>query len=282
VAITEWQTPWEATGVKLRFDREPVSNPGELLTRYSADEFTSATRSTVPLLSLLRHGGEVWREILAELEMPEQDTVVHLEYTVRSPQGRGKPSHTDAMLIAGNRACAIEAKWTEPPYATVQKWLGAEPYSSNKLAVLNGWLSLLQPHATRDLRPNEILNVTYQTLHRAASACAVGNSSALAYLVFTPDSSGIPTDVAHLWDGLARLSTALGSPAGFPLRLIEVEIRPTLPFARISRLPKGNSDTGASVRDALHGPPLFDFVGFHIQHVTQPDQGTSGFPLSRP
>jgi hypothetical protein len=255
--------------VKLRFDREPVSNPGELLTRYSADEFTSATRSTVPLLSLLRHGGEVWREILAELGMPEHDTAVHLEYTVRSPQGRGKPSHTDAMLIAGNRACAIEAKWTEPPYAAVQKWLGAEPYSSNKLAVLNGWLSLLQPHATRDLRIHDVLDVTYQALHRAASACAAGDSPALAYLVFTPRPDGLPVAVSHLREGLQRLAAGLGSPSNFPLWLIEVKVRPTPAFDRIAQLPKGIPDTGGMVREALSGSPLFEFMGHHLYRLLE-------------
>ena len=250
------------------FDREPIANSDDLPVLYPADEFASPTRSTVPLLSLL-HGTEVWRQVLVEVGMPEHQTAVHLEYTVRSPQGRGKPSHTDVMLIAGDRACAIEAKWTEPPYPTVREWLGPEPYAPNREAVLNGWLSLLQPHASRDLSFLDVENVTYQTVHRAASACAAGNSPSLAYLLFTPEPDGSPADTRHLREGLKRLAIALGSPSSFALRLIEVEVLPTSAFHRISTLPKGSRETDVMVRAALQGPPLFEFTGYCMHHLPE-------------
>jgi hypothetical protein len=61
----------------------------------------------------------------------------------------------------------------------------------------------------------------------------------------------------------------LGSGANFPLRLIEVEIRPTVAFEQISRLPKGDPVTGAQVRAALQGPPLFQFIRYHIHRYPE-------------
>ena len=248
--------------MKIYFDRRRVADLHELLACLPARELASPTRSTVPLLSLLLQGTEVWRQILTEVGAPDQEAAVHLEYTVRSPQGRGKASHTDVMLIAGEQACAIEAKWTEPAYPTVREWLGPEPSAPNREAVLNGWISLLQPFANRDLSLREVQNVTYQTLHRAASACAAGRSPSLAYLLFTPRPDGLPSDAGHLRAGLEQLAAALGSPADFPLRLIEVEVRPTAAFGSISGLRKGEPATGDMVRAALKGSPLFDFVRY--------------------
>jgi hypothetical protein len=254
--------------VKIFFDQQRIEELHDLPRLYPSDEFASPTRSTVPLLSLVLHGTETWRQILREVGMPERETAVHLEYKVRSPAGRGNASHTDAMLIAGSQACAIEAKWTEPAYATVRDWLGADA-SLNRQAFLNGWLSLLQPHATREMSLSSVANLTYQTLHRAASACAAGGKPTLAYLAFTPGPHGGPAESSHLRDSLEQLAAALGSGASLSLWLIEVETRPTAAFEQISRLPKGDPLTGAEVRAALQGSPLFEFIGCHLHRYSE-------------
>ena len=239
-----------------------------LLGQYGPGEFSSPTRSTVPLLSLLWHGGELWQSIVAELGMKAGEAAVHLEYTVAPPLGRGRASHTDAMLIAGDRACAMEAKWTEPAYKTVGEWLDAKPGQANRRTVLTGWLSLLQPYATRELHADDFREVTYQTVHRAASACsAAGRWPGLAYLLFTPRPDGLPADAGHLREGLGRLASALGHPAGFPLRLAEVEARPTAAVESICTLPKGKPSTGRAVRRALREAPLFTFPEYRMHPV---------------
>jgi hypothetical protein len=43
--------------MRLFFDKKPVASFDDVLTLYKTAEFKSPTRSTVPLLSLLRHGG---------------------------------------------------------------------------------------------------------------------------------------------------------------------------------------------------------------------------------
>src|SRR6266567_8140744 len=138
--------------MKLFFNQKPVALVDETLDLYKHSEFASATRSTVPLISLLKHGSEVWASIVKELSVVDPSAELHLEFTVKPPQGRGKASHTDVMLIHGNRTIAFEAKWTEPQYDRVSDWLVRGDDPENRRLVMSGWLSLLQPHATQKLR----------------------------------------------------------------------------------------------------------------------------------
>lgn len=77
----------------------------------------------------------------------DHEIEVQLEFTVDPVKGKGKPSHTDLMLIGNDIAVAVEAKWTEPPSGTVEEWISEGVNSNNRLGVMRGWLSLLQPHA---------------------------------------------------------------------------------------------------------------------------------------
>lgn len=104
-------------------------------------------------------------------------------------------------------------------------------------------------------------------VHRAASACAAGPSAMLAYLLFTPQPDGVPTDTRFLRSGLARLAAAMGGSSAFPIHVIEVAIRPTAAFERIRMLKKGETATGEAVRAALLGPPLFEFEGIRVETV---------------
>ena len=67
---------------------------------YGRKEFESATRSTIPMLSLLMHAPDHFNEIVRQLGFPSQYDLF-LEYTVRPPKGRGNASHTDVFLKAG-------------------------------------------------------------------------------------------------------------------------------------------------------------------------------------
>jgi hypothetical protein len=98
--------------MRLFFDRKPTEAIDEALPLYERSEFASVTRSTVPLLTLLKHGHDVWRSIVNQIDGGHGSEEIRLEFTVRCPQGRGTPSHTDVMLINGNSAIAFEAKWT--------------------------------------------------------------------------------------------------------------------------------------------------------------------------
>lgn len=241
--------------MNLFFDKQPVATCDELLSLYKASEFESPTRSTVALFSLLKRGGEVWKSIAQDFDG------THLEFCVDPPQGTGKPSHTDVMLINGDRSLALEAKWTEPRYSTVGEWLDEGSNGENRRAVMRGWLQLLQPHAKRALEVAAFESAVYQMVHRAASAGAAGRKPALAYLQFSPLPDGSTADCQQLLDDLGHLHDLLGGPEGFPLRLIEVVARPTAAFEGIRSLRKGSGDTAEAVKRALRGEALFEFEG---------------------
>ena len=242
------------------FDKQPVSLVDDLLPFYKPGEFASPTRSTVPLFSLLKHGVGVWTRI-SQLFAEEGDAIdVHVEYTVSSPQGTGIPSHTDVMLRKAGLAGALEAKWSEPRYDTVAQWLNKGTNPRNRCAVMDGWLSLLASRVGRTLPRKAFDEAVYQMVHRAASACAVGTSPAMAYLQFSPLPDNTRPNIAQLENDLGHLHALLGKPAELPFYLLDVEIRPTAAFIEISGLPKGCASTAATVKAALLNGSLFDFT----------------------
>lgn len=231
----------------------------DVIPLYGDGEFESATRSTVPLLSLLMHAPDVFREILRELDFPTEHDL-HLEYTVSPPEGRGKASHTDVMLKAGASALAIEAKWTEPSYSTVRDWPKRDvPKSANQLAVLKGWLSILSARLGTTFLASDFDDVIYQMLHRAASA-ATAERPRLAYLSFTPSPDRRAATAAEIRTRLSDLWERLGKPESFPFYLVELETTPLESFAPLAALPKGEEATSLAVCAALQGgTPLFEF-----------------------
>ncbi len=143
----------------------------ELLDVLPNKEFESPARSTLPLLAW-------WRaERLPLTVMPGDNYTVEVEAQVaaapRPSGGTNRPSFTDVMIREPSAAIAIEGKWTEPSYPTVSKWLGSSP-SANKLGVLDRWLRLIQPFGSVALDRAGVESVTYQMIHRTASACAQG------------------------------------------------------------------------------------------------------------
>lgn len=247
---------------RLFFDRQPVESLNALLSKYSDSEFESPYRSTIPLLSLVQHGRETLREILARCGF-RADPDLHFEFQVRSPSGSGKASHTDLMVRTGQLAMAVEAKWTESPYQSVAKWLGISA-GDNRAKVLSGWLQLIQPFASNQLTAGQVSAVTYQTIHRAASACAAGEQPQLSYLQFiSKDRDGAICE-ERLAD-LGRLRTALGSSDRFPLRLIDVGIEATPLFEQIAILPKGAPTTAPVVKQGLLAGPFFKFGSVRVR-----------------
>ena len=249
----------------LFFNQKPVALVDDALDLYKANEFASATRSTVPLISLLKHDGDVWATITKELSATSPGEM-HLEFTVKSPQGRGKASHTDVMLIQGNRAVAFEAKWTGPRYDQVSKWLVGGDDPENRRLVMSGWLSLLQPHSTHTLRLEDFGAAIYQMVHRAAAACYAGNIPTLAYVQFCPLANGGDPDVM-LMNDLSYFHNLLGAPDEFPFWLVEVVAKPTETFEKIRGLTSGLPDTAKEVHRALCNGSLFEFTKLHLHRI---------------
>jgi hypothetical protein len=255
---------------RLYFDQKQVSDLSELVDCYSASEFESPFRSTVPLLAFVRDESSGLREMLDRCTLSDPVSF-HFEFQVLPAKGRGKASHTDLMVCAPDGCMAVEAKWTEPAYEKVGDWLKASSVEgdkgeANRNDVLSGWIDLLQRRAVRTIAVDDLKGLTYQTVHRAASACSLGSPPQLAYLQFSAASRIAGTSREVRLADLQALRAVLGSGCVFPLRLIEVDIEPTAEFEKLTNLPK-SAVTAMNVKAALVSRKLFAFKGLAMREV---------------
>jgi hypothetical protein len=184
-----------------------------------------------------------------------------LEYPVSPPTGRGKASHTDLMLKSRTSALAIEAKWTEPMYESVERWLQRGTNQRNRLDVLDGWLVLLQRHATKSLVRADFNDVVYQMLHRTASVAEFGGDGSVAYLAFRTPGEGNGSSFLDIITNLGSLQDKLGKLSSLQFFAVQIEITPLEPYKILRALPKGLESTAEDVIAALQdSQPLFSFA----------------------
>ena len=108
------------------------------------------------------------------------------------------------MMMSDSAVWAIEAKWTEPRYETVAKRISKqEADGADPRKTVEGWLKHFRPFTECDLRIEAFENVVYQTLHRAASACAVATARKLrpelVYLALRKQFSGKKVFLVYLF-----------------------------------------------------------------------------------
>jgi hypothetical protein len=251
---------------KLLFDRTPISNVVDLISKFSNNALASPCRSTVPLLALAKDDWPTFAKVLTSCGL-SGDLSLAFEQTVRSPKGEGRASHSDAMAISATYALAIEAKWTEPRYESVAARLKRKDSNGGSREFVEGWLELLQPHSTRALNLDNVATCVYQVLHRSASACGLdGRSPRLAYLHFTPALPSAATSAQYLSD-LSDVHSLLGNPDRFPFFLVELPLLPTAAFRRIEGLKKGEVATGSMVREVLLSDVLFEFGEPQVRRI---------------
>lgn len=246
----------------------PLKCISDAVMLYGSKEFKSPTRSTIPMLSMLIHSRKTFDDIIKVLGMPS-DSNLFLEYTVAPPQGRGKPSHTDAMLISGEHALAIEAKWTEPMYESVGTWINKGENLQNRIDVLNGWLGLLrQPEQMAPLN-EDCTSLIYQMVHRAASVAATSNNPKLAYFCFSPSPDKQTASSEVVFQELTKVWTFLGKPQNFEFSVVKVEMKALNPIQDLLPLKKQEAGTSKAVVKALavNSPALFEFTDFEIRKV---------------
>lgn len=147
------------------------------------------TRSTVPLMAW-------WRDEAHEKLLPGEDlsnAIARFEYAVPagcpSCGGKGKASMTDVMVQLDDQAIAVEAKFMEPKYESINSWRKKGKDPENRASVLKHWCHLIE-NFTGGSIDADVSGLVYQTLHRAASACAAaprGGVAHVMYLVFRRD-----------------------------------------------------------------------------------------------
>lgn len=251
------------SGFQYLYDRQPVENLAKLCRRFPPWQFKSSFRSTVPLLSLVDQGRDVWNALMAPLGVPA-DAPVHIEYGVVSPKAGGKPSQTDAMIVAPNVVVGVEAKWTEPREKPVSKRI-AQPESDggDPRDTVRGWLARMQPFACAPLEIDAFLDVPYQVVHRIASACTVATErnvhAEVVYLHFSPSpdaKSATPDDYVR---DLQAAKAAMGGVINLGLTFVDMHVTGTAAFERIKQLDKRDPKSAPVVVEALCGGPLFVF-----------------------
>ena len=247
--------------IEWAFKGKPQPGFDALLDCYLGTEFDSPTRSTIPLLQYWRTPEPRLAKLRAALHLPLPDPVLlDFEHKVYPRRGRGRASHTDVMLTSPSLAVAIEAKWTEPRYEVVETWLGDSP---NRRDVLQAWFDLLERCGAGPLRPGHVLELPYQMIHRAASACSAESASNpwLLYFVFDPHPS---TRSEYLTD-LRGLRDALGSRSSLGIMLVECAIEKTPVHARLqARWDAGERALHAPVLDALRSGEL---INVRLEHA---------------
>ena len=235
--------------MKIHFDRQPIGSIDDAYAMYKASEFESPTRSTIPLLSWLKHEQQALVNLLAELEVPKPRSI-HLEYKVQCPQGNRPESQTDFMALSNQIAVAFESKWTEPIGDTVTTWLQSRN-EQNAQQVLEGWINCLQPIATTRLQREWFYQSIYQMVHRTASACASSETPKVVYLLFHPSFDRQTATQKQVSDELEHLWRLLGRPDTLQMWLAQINLSFTEKYRRIVGLPKESQQTAQSVKEAL-------------------------------
>ena len=186
----------------------------ELLASYPIGEFDSPYRSTVLLLDYWRSLENTAKtfEKLVGVDFCNQMRL-YFEFSVPVQCGWGKASSTDLMLIGNTIAVAVEAKFLEPPYETVSKWLNKKN-KKNRKKVLKGWISLIRSGTGVGLTLNDIASLPYQFFHRTASVCSeAATSRYIVYQVFEPAKEEYYSQelqaLADLFQGDSTLSFCL-------------------------------------------------------------------------
>ena len=230
--------------VEWEFKGSGLAGHDALIDCYPDTEFYSPTRSTIALLEYCRLPEQCMRELHTALGLPVPARVrLNFEHTLSRRRGIGNPSQTDLMAISRPElAVAIEAKWKEPRYKNVEKWLRD---SANRTEMLRGWCELLEKRGANPDLEAELRGVPYQMVHRAASACHVKDVAScwVVYLVFEPTARKRSEYLADL----TCFRDVLGSRSSLGIALAECSIEQSESLIELRK----RWDTGAR---QLHVP----------------------------
>lgn len=241
--------------VLFKLGEQPVANFSSLIASYTSKDLASPRRSTVPLLAYWAHPEARFRELCAHLGFdPSGPLKFHFEFPVPVQHGAGKASFTDLMVLSSGLAVAIEAKFTEPAYETVKDWLGTPP-RSNRIAVLGGWIELIERKTGIRLSALELASHPYQLIHRTASACFPPAAQCwVVYQLFSNARQSYYQEHLSAMDHLLRGQTKLF----FGLLLSPPE--KSGEYVRLESLwASGQRDLSDPVRSGLLSDSLFKF-----------------------
>jgi hypothetical protein len=242
--------------IELRANGRAVRSFTQLVEQLGLDAVASPKRSTVPLLDYWRQPEQRLRVLERHLGVKSSvQTELHFEYEVPVQRGRGKSSYTDLMILGDDFAVAIEAKFAEPRYDSVETWLGAA-HTMNRGEVLDGWIRAIEAGTEGTVDRDVVRELPYQLIHRTASVCCVSRRRrAVVYQVFG-DSPG-----PYYTEDLRRLASAMPARGGVSFYVVANAFHPTTTYEQLAaRWDAGERDISADVRDALVAGPLLEFA----------------------
>ncbi len=213
----------------LKYGEATVSGFNDLLDRYPLNHFNSPKRSTVPLLAYWKNPGrclDFFKALAIPPPAAQDSLALAFEYEVPVQAGKGFPSSTDLMILGDKRVVAVEAKNFEPEYETVKSWM-RKADRDNRRAVLQGWLTLINRTTDSQLSHRDVLDISYQALQRAASACypLAGESGVARFMVYQ-----LFADADSQAPKITKDLAALGSmipPAALRLACVTVRLEKT-------------------------------------------------------
>jgi len=245
--------------VRLHWGKREEADFESLLRAIPDAALDSPRRSVVPLVDFCRSPDRAVAALARATGLGLTDAADFVfEHAVPVQKGRGKPSFTDLVILTPRTVLAIEAKYTEPEYETVRSWL-RDPVEPNRAAVLEGWLGLLGRVAARPITTPEVLDLPYQLIHRAASACSPDREHrAMAYLTFGETAP-------HYSKHVSTLAAILG-PASLSMLVLSCPITKLPSFVTLERRwDRGERKLADAVRAALIGGPPFSFGELRVE-----------------
>jgi hypothetical protein len=247
--------------VRIRFHDESIVDFADLVCSYPKHEFASPRRSTVPLLAFWADAELRFRALATYTGLdPSEPVSFCFEYPVHVQQGEGKASLTDLMIISSSFAVAIEGKYTEPAYETVEEWL-SKPDKQNRKKVLAGWLFLIHRATGIDLEAARVAKYPYQLIHRTASACYPQVKR--RWIIYQLFSKSVPCYYLEQLSGMQRL---LGSQQSLSFGVLLSPPRGSAGYSKLeARWEAGERDLSTDVSTRLLSGGLFEF--FDVQFV---------------
>ena len=161
------------------FFGEPDNSYNSVLDNLAHTEVHTCETSSIPLADFWHPRNEKSISQLIDLlglDLDLDKMQKCFEYPVfaeKNGKQIGKPSMTDLMLIDNQYRIAIEGKYTENLYESIEKWKKNIKKNSNKPDVLSSWYDYIKEYSNFDESDNRQIEheVVYQFLHRTASAC---------------------------------------------------------------------------------------------------------------
>jgi hypothetical protein len=241
----------------LKLKEQLVADFSSLVASYPYKEIASPKRSTVPLLAYWAHPESRLCDLCTNLGCnPSVPLEFHFEFPVPVQHGAGKPSFTDLMILSPTFAIAIEAKYHEPAYETVKAWLG-DPLRSNRIAVLDGWIKLIEEGTGVRLSAPELSSYPYQLVHRIAAACFP--PAAQRWVVYQLFSD---TKISYYQKHLSAIYHLLHGQAKLSFGLLLTPPKVSAEYKHLKSLwASGQRDLSDPVRSGLLSDSLFKFSG---------------------